>query len=577
MALASAAAAAIVTFAGLRFAAPRGQSSDASPVARLELNMPAGVEMYAGNAPGVAFAPDGRRVAFIGIDGGERRIYVRSLDHFEAARLRGTEQAQSLFFAPDGGAIGFMTADRTVKKVSLSDGLITVIAHNADQYSGATWGPDGRITYTTDGRLAQTPSSGGPVTPLTNLDASRHELFHMWPVALPASKGFLFRSVVGDEVKTSQIEALSTATGQRHVLVAGLFPMYSPSGHLIFCRDHDLLAAPFDVQRLALTGPAVRIVSDVGVDFNGAPLASLSPTGSLVYAPGGTGTSSLVWVSRDGVEQRVTDSTRRYQSPRLAPNGRAISVQMGGNLWIHDTVRNTFARATPEETIGTGFTTWAPDGKHLAFRSREGMRWLEVEGGGRSQPIRGSSSVGDIPNSISPDGKTVVFTRQDAETSGDIYTVSLNDGSPPRPVVKTPAYEGGAQFSPDGRWLAYASNDSGQFQVYLRPYPGPERRVPVSTLGGSFPLWRRDGKELFYRNANKMMGVDVSVSAAELSLSTPRVLFDQRYTFETSTIANYDISLDGKRFLMVKDEFGAGRLNIILNWFEELKRLAPPK
>jgi eukaryotic-like serine/threonine-protein kinase len=164
--------------------------------------------------------------------------------------------------------------------------------------------------------------------------------------------------------------------------------------------------------------------------------------------------------------------------------------------------------------------------------------------------------------------------RQTADTSGDVYVLDLHGETKPRAVVSAPAYEGGAQFSPNGRWMAYASDESGQMQVYVRPYPGSDRKDQVSTQGGTQPLWNRNGRELFYRNGNKMMVVDVTTSP-NLVLSQPRQLFEQRYSFFTVTIPNYDISADGQRFVMVKDEFGSGRLNLVLNWTEELKRLVP--
>jgi len=561
-----------VTWAAMRSARP---VSEARPVTRLQVDLPIEVDMYGGNAPGVAVSPDGRVLAFLGIRGGQRQIYIRNLSGFDAEPVRGTTQAQAFFFSPDSASIGFITPDRILKRVSLSDGLVVNLARDADQYSGGIWAPNGRIIFSHDGPLEQVPASGGPVSRLTALDGARKELFHAWPEVLPGDKALLFVTLGGNNGVTSQIEALTIATGKRRTIIPGTFPRYVPSGHLVFYRDKDLLAAPFDTERLELTGPAVRVVEKLGLDFNGTPLASVSAAGILSYVPVGTGTSRLVWVSRDGAEQAITGSAARYQSPRLSPDGARIAVHMGGNLWIHDIARGSDTPMASDDVIGSGFTTWAPGGHRLAFRSRTGMRWVDVDIAGRSQPLEGSVGTRDIPNSFGPDGDALAFTRQDGETSGDIYVMSLSGRFPPRPLVRSPAYEGGAQLSPDGRWFAYASNESGIFQVYVRPYDQTERRYVVSTDGGSYPVWRRDGKELFYRSANRMMSVNVASAGQELSLSPPHMLFERRYGFETSTIANYDVSLDGNRFLMVKDEVGAGRINVVLNWFEELKRLAP--
>jgi hypothetical protein len=190
------------------------------------------------------------------------------------------------------------------------------------------------------------------------------------------------------------------------------------------------------------------------------------------------------------------------------------------------------------------------------------------------------TSFQDFPGSVSPDGETLAFVRISSETSGDIYALSLRGDPKPHPVVRTPAYEGGPQFSPDGRWLAYASNESGQMQVYLRPYPGLAEKLQVSTLGGTQARWSHNGKELFYRDDNKMMVVDVSLNTinSSLTLSQPRLLFEQRYSFGgSSSIPNYDISPDGQGFVMIKEAPSANRLNVVFNWFEELKARVPAR
>jgi Tol biopolymer transport system component len=239
-------------------------------------------------------------------------------------------------------------------------------------------------------------------------------------------------------------------------------------------------------------------------------------------------------------------------------------------------MRATFTRLTSDETVGNSYPVWTPDGTRIVFRTRTGMSSIDAQGGGRSVAVSGSTSVADIPGSVSPDGGTLAFVRQTGDFSNDVYVLSLHGEPSPHPVVKTPAFEGGPQFSPDGRWIAYASDESGQMQVYLRPFPGPDRKWSVSTQGGTSPRWNRNGKEIFYRNGNAMMSVEVSASP-ELALSPPRLLFEQRYAYgNTVSMANYDVSPDGQRFLMVKDDSSSGRLNIVLDWFDELKRLAPP-
>jgi Tol biopolymer transport system component len=558
--------------------ASRRPASSSPPVVRLELNMPAGVEVAGANSPNLSISPDGTRVAFIGGLGGLRRLYVRRFDEFEATPLRGTDTSANCFFSPDGGALAFVTNDRVLKKVSLADGLVTTVVVDADYAVGGAWGPDDRVTFGRGGTLRQVPGTGGPARQLTTLDSGQNERVHAYPTVVAGGKAILFEIVTAGNRIGTHIEALSLTTGQRHRVVdAGSTPLYTSSGHVIFFRDGVLLAALFDADKLEVTGPAVAVLENMNLDALGNPMVGLSSAGALAYVASGNATKRLVWVSRQGVEQPITDISRPYQNPRLASDAHRIVVEVaGGDLWIQDTARATFTRVTSGETAGNTFAVWTPDARRIVFRTMTGLRWIDPDSGAGSQAILGTS-VADIPSSISPDGHTLAFIRQAGESGGDIYTLSLEGDPQPHAVVKTPGYDGGPQFSPDGHWMAYVSNESGQFEVYLRPYPGPDRKKQVSTQGGTHPKWNRNGKELFYRVGNRMMVVDVSTSP-DLTLSPPRVLFEQRYAFGSAqTIPNYDVSPDGQRFVMVKDDSASGRLNIILNWTEELKRLAPTK
>jgi len=566
--------------AALLLVVPQATRRSGSPVAsvtRLDLDLPAGVELVTVYPPAMVLSADGTRVAFVGVLRGLRQLYTRRLDQFETVPIRGTENANAVFISPDGRALGFITADLALKKVSLADSLVTTIGHDAEFSAGAAWGPDDRITFVRAGTLWQVPASGGPAKQLTTLDSGKRELLHLWPSVIAEGRVILFASITGTSRGASHIEALSLATGQRRVILeSGTFPLYVSTGHLVFFHDGALLGAPFDADRLEVTGPVVRVLENLAVGTTmDAPLAALSNAGALMYAPGDAGTTRLVWVSRQGVEQAITETPRRYQYPRLAPDGRRTVVATAGDLWIQDNARATFTRLTSEQTVGNAFPVWTPDGSRVLFRTSNGMSWISADGSGQPNAIAGAVP-GDIPCSVAPDGDTLAFMRQNAQTSRDVYVLSLTGRSGPRPVVNTSAYEGGPQFSPNGHWMAYASDESGQMQVYVRPFPGPDRRWQLSSQGGTQPLWNRNGSEIFYRMGNKMMVVDVSAGVDRL-LSPPRQLFDQRYVFQNISAANYDVSPDGQRFVMIKDEAGSGRLNVVLNWTEELKRLVPAR
>ncbi|HEX7668950.1 MAG TPA: hypothetical protein VF395_05180 [Polyangiaceae bacterium] len=334
-----------------------------------------------------------------------------------------------------------------------------------------------------------------------------------------------------------------------------------------------MLAVPFDAARLTPVGQPIAVLN-LPAGVGGLPALAVSRTGALVYAPT-SATGRFVWTSRDGVEQPLNETLHAYANPRISPDGRRIVVQSSGDLWVQDVARGTFTRLTSNDAQPVSYPVWTPDGQRVVFRTGNGMRVIAADGSGREEAIA-ATSLNDYPSSGSPDGKTLVFARLgSATTSADVYVVSLEPKAEPRALVSTPAYEGGPRFSPDGRWLTYVSNESGQMQIYVRPFPGPDRKWQVSTQGGTHPVWNGNGKELFYRVGNKMMAVEMA-AGAEPTLSQPKQLFDLRYAFGANqSMADYDVSPDGRRFVMIKDESGANRLNVVLNWFDELTRRVP--
>ena len=543
---------------------------------RLELTLPLGVEPYIGPSA-MAFSPDGRRFAFIGIGSGTRQLYVRGIDHFDAVPVGGTTSATAAFFSPDGRSIAVIQTDRTMKTVSLEDNLVVTIAHDVDSTTGGAWGSDDRITFGRNNSLWQMPASGGVATPLTTLNTEKGEMLHAFPSVIAGSSALLFVNVIGAGRGSAQIEVLSDGSGGRRrqkVIDAGTSPAHVANGYLVFLRAGALLAVPFNRSRLQVSGPAMKIVEEVGVTASGMPMAAVAASGSLAYVSGTTA-SRLVWVSRDGTEEPVSDVGRQYILPRLAPGGKRLVVSAGEDLWLQETDRPALARLTTEATTGNAYPVWTPDGRRVVFRTNAGLYVVDADGSGRLQRIPDTSGA-DYPNSITPDGETLLVLRTTKDKGPDLYVLSLRGDPHPRLLVSSNAHEGGGKFSPDGKWLAYASNEVGQFQVFLRPFPGPDRKWLVAQ-SGKYIAWNPNGRELFYRDGSRMMAVDVSIKDAEPVLSAPRLVFDRPYEFGIAqTTANYDVGVDGRRFLMVKGAAGLKRLNVVLNGFDDLARFAQP-
>ena len=311
----------------------------------------------------------------------------------------------------------------------------------------------------------------------------------------------------------------------------------------------------------------------------------MSESGSLVYLPKGTPGSerTLVWVDRQGAVEPLPAPPRVYDDPHLSPDGQRLAVQVGeeGNsdIWIYHIPRGTLTRLTFE---GGNMPRWMPDGKRVTFTPQRAggswnLFWKPADGSGPAEQLM-ESEHGRWPSSWSPDGQVLAFTEFHPTTGWDVWVLPLQGERKPRPFLRTQFQEGGAVFSPDGHWLAYTSDESGQNEVYVQPFPGPGAKWQISNEGGNEPLWAKNGRELFYRNGNKMMAVEITTQPT-FRAGTPALLFEGQYYYEPGPVsANYDITPDGQRFLMVKEgerEEAATQINVVLNWFEELKRLVP--
>ncbi|HET9406431.1 MAG TPA: protein kinase [Candidatus Sulfotelmatobacter sp.] len=554
------------------------------PVSRTVITLPPGQHLAGLDQPAVALSPDGTHLAYVAVQGNTQQLYLRAMDSLEARPIPGTEGATEPSFSPDGQWLGFF-ASGNLKKVSVSGGAALTLG-DALQPRGGSSGSRGLIAFVPSwaSTVQQVPDAGGTPQALTHF--AKGENSHRWPEFLPGGKAVLFSAAMTTSTWVNpQVAVYSIATGERRNLVQlGTQPRYALSGHLVYAHAGTLMAAAFDPQRLALTGAAVPVVEGVRQSaVSGAAQYSLSATGSLVYVPGSVQADQrkLVWVTRNGAEQPIAAPARAYRIPGLSPDGRRIVVAIddeGAQTWLYDLSRDTLTRLTFGGTVNQA-PVWSPDGKRVAFQSnKEGSLNVfsqRADGSGGLERLTTGSSP--AANSWSSDGQLLAFVDIDPTTGWDIWVLRLSDRKA-QPFLQTASNESSPRFSPDGHWLAYVSDESGHYEVYVQPYPGPGGKWQISADGGMEPVWNPNGRELFYRSGRKMMAVEIATQPG-FTAGKPRVLFEGDYLPTPLQFPNYDVSQDGQRFLMLKpseqETTAPTQINVVLNWFEELKRLVP--
>lgn len=545
-------------------------------VSRFTVNLPPEQRLTNVNDPAVALSPDGRRLVYVGGIGSERRLYVRSLDKLEARPIPATEGADSAFFSPDGEWVGFYGAGK-LKKVRLDGGLPITLCDVPDGW-GASWGPGEIILFApTASGLSRISASGSSASVVTTPDASQGETSHRWPEILPGGKSALFTILTA--TGTPRIGLLSLETGEYRVLLeGGSFARYVPTGHLVYVRDGALVAAPFDLEGLELTGQPVSILEEVWTPpANGTAHLTFSRDGTFVYVPRFGEESTLVWVDRRGAVRPITDTRRGFEDPRLSPDGQRLSVSIKEqgklHIWIYEMARASFVKLSfgPDEDQAA---IWTPDGKRLTFRrgleSNSNLFWQPADGSGPEERLT-TSPFSQRASSWSPDGKMLVYRER-----RDLWLLDLVGEPKQRPFLETPFGEPFGVVSPDGRFLAYISNESGTWEIYVRPFPGPGGgKWKISNEGGIQPVWARSGREIFYRNGDKMMAIATETEPA-FRAGTPVVLFEGKFHRPDVAFAQYDVAADGKHFVMIQDvESGPTQIHVVLNWFEELKQRVP--
>jgi len=480
-------------------------------------------------------------------------------------------------------------------KVALSGGAPVTI-WETDNFVGATWA-DGDVIYFVPelpSGIASVPAAGGQPKEVVSIDFAKGERQHRFPYALPGGKAVIFTTGTANiaTYDEARIVAFSPETGQQKVLLeGGTYPRYSASGHVLYAHDGKIFAIRFDPERLETSGEPFQVLEGVLMSRNtGAANYDVSASGDLAYIPGvcDGGARTLVWVDRNGNAEPVGLPARSYLHPRFSPDDRRLAIEIEGpshDVYTYDFDRGVLTNVTTDGV--SHWPVWSPDGIQLGYRSgpMTKLRLWRVAADRslppQQVPASGSSQSAE---SWSPDGRAIAYTVATFSTPPAIMVARL-DGGQAEVFAGGKAPAGSSKFSPDGRWLAYCSNESGRPEVYVQAFPGPGPKIQISNQGGTDPVWKRGGGELYYRNGDSMMSVDVSTTAP-FTAGRPRELWKAHYSHGMSsscgapgaTSSNYDVTADGRRFLMIKDEdqdrATSKEIVVVQGWADEVSRLS---
>jgi Tol biopolymer transport system component/DNA-binding winged helix-turn-helix (wHTH) protein len=531
----------------------------------------------------VAISPDGMRIVFVS----KGALAIRRLDQAKVTRLAGAEGASYPFFSPNGQWVAFFAAGK-LQKIAL-DGGAPITLCDAPGAAGGTWSDDNNIVAALNSGLFQVPAAGGTSQPLTNPKADPlGPLIHRWPQALPGGKGVLFAATNGSW--QGSLRVLTPRDGKLKTVVENsTHGRYLASGYLVYYQRGTLFAAPMDAKRLELTGPAVPLVYGVSISTDRAEF-DLSNSGTLIYR-GGTGTTfNISWLYSSGKTEPVTPKPGNYLTPRLSPDGKRLAVALfqegKQNIWVYDLSRETWTRLTsgPDPEM---LPTWTPDGEFLAFRSGDGLAWTRSDGSGKVERLTGVSRDAG-PWSFSVDGKWLAFWP--LQPGSDLFIVAVERPpgllrlGRPQPLLEQLGAKGAPAISPDGRWVAYTSDESGHFEIYVMPFSprgtAKSRKWPVSNRGGWGPIWSQNGRDLFYQTFDRQVQVaSYTVKGDSFAAEKPR-LWSETLLGDTGFSTGFDVAADGKRVLALfaaEDPKSRTLLRVLLNVDSELRRRAPTR
>jgi serine/threonine-protein kinase len=541
----------------------------------------------------LALSPDGSRLAYTASAGSSgSQLYVRASDQVEPMVIRGTEGARNPFFSPDGQWIGFNTTDGKLKKVPVGGGAALTIC-DAVALLGATWLPDDSIVFTpsgggSNGGLWRVSAGGGAPTELAKRDPKTEASFR-WPEVLPGGKAILFTiQRPNTDFNSASIAVMRLDTGERKALVeGGTSPHYLPSGHLVYARAGAVLALPFDVRALQVKGVPASVMEGIVFSASQGTLElAVSSAGSAVYMPASETQASyaLTWVDRKGGVQPINAPRQNYEFPRLSPDGQRLAVSINGSsssglpdVWLYDFSRGTLSRLTSEKEEAET-SAWTPDGRRVTYsvsRSPERhIMWKSADGSSAEEALASTDRHLHL-GSWSPSGDALVSAAtSNGPDAGSLWILQMTPKPTLRSFLKTQFQVQAPAISPDGRWIAYSANDTNRFEVYIQSFPGLGAKYQVSTVGGAEPRWASKGRELFFRNGDKMMAVTIQNTGDSLHIGTPTVLFEGRFRD-----TYYDVSPDGQRFLMLKaaETQSTSAMVMIQDWATELKQRVPIK
>ena len=552
------------------------------PLARLDVDLGSDVSLTSSLGADAMIAPDGTRLVYLS----NGRLFTRRLDQSNTTELLGTEGATSPFFSPDGLWVAFFQGG-SLKKISVNGGPAVALC-DAFTSLGGSWTEDGRliVSISATGSLFGVPAAGGVPARVTELDSERGESTHRWPQILPGGRAVLFTAysaAVGFD--QADIEVMSLRDHRRKLLVrGGTFGRYLPSGHLVYVSQGTLFAAPFDLDRLDVQGTPVPVLSDVSYSpTNGSAQLDFSQTGTLVYRSGGReeGGFTVQWLDAAGKLQPLLAKPDSYARPKLSPDGERLAISMN-DIWIYEWRRDTMTRLTFRP--GSIYPVWSPDGRYILFEAPGGIYWTRSDGSGKPQQLTQSKNA-QYPWSFTPDGKRLAYQEINPGIGYDLWTVSLeNDASgvragKPEVFLQAQFEARHPTFSPDGKWLAYSSNESGRYQVYVRAFPDKGGKWQISNSGGLYPQWSRN--ELFFRTVdNQIMVAGFAVKGDSFVADKPRVWSEKKIA-DIGFLANYDLAADGKRIVAlmpVETPPGQQAQNHVIfleNFFDELRRRVP--